>query len=347
MTSSEFQTLETQNFRRRLTLTRPPWPRGLRQSLNPDRLLLWALDLAPAKDVYWTSAHQPHGPYPDDVREPHAEMLSAVAIYSTGPVQLGDAIGRTDTDIVALMVTPEGRLLQPSRPATAIDQCFVDAAFGGSLPDQGIGQTLSTKGAKICAVSSSHTEVGGRKWAHVLVVLSQGEVVLRPRMLPADVDIDIDVDTDVSYLAYFGYGAPGNFTLAGAFSQDSPMRIPRSGASDFGLWHAAPVVGGLALLGEAAKLVPVSVARFAAVEFAERAVTVQLRGAPGERVVVTFATKSRGWEVRGNANVRGEEGTEGEWRTSDVEGVIRSDGTATMTFRASQGRAGRPHQVDT
>ena len=50
-------------------------------------------------------------------------------------------------------------------------------------------------------------------------------------------------------------------TLLGEFSERSPLHLPACGYADFGLYHAAPVAaGGVALLGEPAKLVPIAVA---------------------------------------------------------------------------------------
>ena len=55
------------------------------------------------------------------------------------------------------------------------------------------------------------------------------------------------------------------------------------------LLNAAPVVGGLALLGEAGKVAALSTRRFADVSF-DDGILAQLRGSPGEFVSVQFAS---------------------------------------------------------
>lgn len=254
-------------------------------------LLLWSLDLAPAKDVFWTSQVQPGNPYVEDAEEPNAEMIAAVAIYSTGPVQTGDKVGYTDKKIIDLMCTPDGRLLQPSRPLTSIDQCFIEAAFGGAAPNMYMGSTLSTKGHEICAISSTHTAVQGLKWVHVMAILSQRDIKLSPQMLPVDVDPDRD------YLAYTGYGSPKNFTTMGTFDSNHPLMVRQGGASDFTLVHAAPWLGDgkasqIAVLGEAAKFVPVSAYRFASMAVQNSGVRMGLRGTPGEQIVISVAHRA-------------------------------------------------------
>jgi hypothetical protein len=81
-------------------------------------------------------------------------------VGAAGPVAIGDGIGYTDAELVLRSCTAiSGTLLQPSRPATSIDACFFEAAFGSGGP-------VANK-SKNYPVWSTHTQLsvsgaGGR-----------------------------------------------------------------------------------------------------------------------------------------------------------------------------------------
>ena len=64
----------------------------------------------------------------DDTEELFSEMQAAIAALSRGPVQVSDGVGFSDRDVILRTCDAAGRLLQPSRPATALDAAFAAAA---------------------------------------------------------------------------------------------------------------------------------------------------------------------------------------------------------------------------
>lgn len=254
-------------------------------NVGTSSLLAWAVGLAPSKDNFWTVSEQPGNKYGNATREPYGEMGGVITTYSTGPVAIGDGVGYTDRELVLRSCTETtGMLLQPSRPATTIDACFHEEAFGG-----GVGPVAAKP--RNYPVWSTHTEVGGRKWAHVIAILLAAPFELTPSMLP------LDTDPGTAYIQWTGWGPVSNVSVAGRFGETSPISLPRCNASDFQLWHAAPVFSnGLAFLGEPAKWVPVATRRVLAVDAAgavggdaSATITVTLAGDPGELVTLAFA----------------------------------------------------------
>lgn len=60
----------------------------------------YAMNLAPFKDVFWTTENQPNNPYGANATEPNTELQSAVATLTTGPVGPGDSIGLMNRTII-------------------------------------------------------------------------------------------------------------------------------------------------------------------------------------------------------------------------------------------------------
>ena len=108
-------------------------------------LLGWAIDVAPSKDGFWSAEVQPGSPFGrGNATEPYAAMEAAIAVLSTANVMVDDGLDAsgkafTNISLVLATCTSGGRLLQPSRPASAIDACFATAAFkdNGPLPLRG------------------------------------------------------------------------------------------------------------------------------------------------------------------------------------------------------------------
>ena len=154
---------------------------------------------------------------------------------------------------------------------------------------------------------STHTAVGPRRWAHVLVAGLAKPFELKPSHVPNDVAVTDGAEPLLAWTGYSAARGAANVTLGGLWAEGTPIRLPACGYSDFGLWHAAPVVSlgagaQLALLGEPTKWAPVSVARVASAapsaDSSDFVVTV--RGDAGESVELAFATRSGGgaWTVR-------------------------------------------------
>lgn len=68
------------------------------------------------------------------------------AVLTRGPVSPADKIGLANRDIIMRSCTANGRLLQPDRPATAIDAQFVKLAFKKGGPSGEVWSTESTVG---------------------------------------------------------------------------------------------------------------------------------------------------------------------------------------------------------
>lgn len=278
-------------------------------------LLGWALDIAPSKDGFWSQEFQPGSPFGrGNATEPYASMEAAIAVYSTAPVQLDDGIGFTNVTLALATCTTGGRLLQPSRPASATDASFKVAALGGAGP-------VAQRDGNL-PVMSSHTVVGGRSWAHVLVIGLASAAEVSPAALPVDV---APAAGDNGLLAYGGWHEEGggSFELLGAFSEAAPLVLAAApDPHDWRLFHVAPVfANGWALLGEAAKLVPVSVLRTASVAPTAAGVQVGLRGEPGEAVTLSFAKPA----------------SASTWTVVAASCTLPASGAATLTIDAAGG----------
>jgi hypothetical protein len=102
--------------------------------LGPGELWAWfllnnvlarALGLRPYKDVFLSDASVP---------EHHSEVEALLAALSTGPVGIGDAVGRADRDIVLRTCREDGVLVRPDVPLAAIDRCFPEHPVARDVP---------------------------------------------------------------------------------------------------------------------------------------------------------------------------------------------------------------------
>ena len=74
-----------------------------------------ALGLRPYKDVFHADPSDP---------DAHCDVESLLAALSTGPVGIGDRLGKTDPSIVRRTCRADGMLVKPHSPVAAIDKCF-------------------------------------------------------------------------------------------------------------------------------------------------------------------------------------------------------------------------------
>ena len=115
----------------------PLQPRDDNLNIGASSLLGWALGLRPSKDILWTSKPANcRGVTADERRAcagkgahsnpgSNVELNAIVATLSTGPVSLADKAFETNATIVSRCVRLDGRILQPDKPATAVDSMFL------------------------------------------------------------------------------------------------------------------------------------------------------------------------------------------------------------------------------
>ena len=107
-----------------------------------------ALGLNAFKDVFLS----------DRDAEPYAEIEALLAALSTGPVGIGDRIGRADRTLVLRTCREDGVLVKPDAPLAALDGCFRHPAYRGQRLL--IGETHSTHAAGrwvyVVALHASH-----------------------------------------------------------------------------------------------------------------------------------------------------------------------------------------------
>ena len=257
-------------------------------------IIAHALNLKPSKDNYWSTALQrgsafnrnPWQPtFLNDTHEPYNEMQSAISSYTTAMVAPSDGVGFSNASLIKMACRSDGRLLQPSAPARAIDASF---ALSGAP---------ANRVENVHAVMATHSAIGSAKWAHVLTIGLAAAFDLSP----AHLTVSGDLDAVGEHLAWSGYQAsgsvgtrPANITLLGVFSDAHPLQLPKCAYSNFGLHHVAPIFAhsSAALLGEVGKWVPVADDRIVKVADSAAGLAVDVVGAAGEAVELAFAARS-------------------------------------------------------
>ena len=177
----------------------------------------------------------------------------------------------------------DGRLLQPSAPARAIDASFALRGAGPQPRVQNVHAVMATHSV----LPGTH---GAAKWTHVLTIGLNESFALKPQHLGDDVGTG-------PALAWRGYQpadsvgrrAP-NVTLLGSFSAAKPLLLPACAYSDFGLHHIAPIqpASKLTFLGELGKWVPTAAARVTSVKNAADGLSVAIVGVASEAVELAF-----------------------------------------------------------
>jgi hypothetical protein len=97
-------------------------------AIGVSSLLVWALGAAPSKDTLWSTPNNftsiPGCPWTRDHEAAALELHVVLAVMSTGPVGISDAIGLSNATLLQRTIAKDGTLLQPSKPITAIDSTF-------------------------------------------------------------------------------------------------------------------------------------------------------------------------------------------------------------------------------
>ena len=97
--------------------------------------LLWsALGLKPSKDNFWTSFLEPvpAGTRVSGTDHNSTDVHAIAAIMSCGPVGPSDRAGWSNATLIMRLCRSDGRLLQPRRPITAINDQFLIRVFNNT-----------------------------------------------------------------------------------------------------------------------------------------------------------------------------------------------------------------------
>ena len=270
-------------------------------------LLGFALGLRPSKDVLWTMR-------PENCRGVTAEERAAcagkgaqsnpgsnielnaiVATLSTGPVSLADKAHATNVTIVRRCARLDGRILQPDKPATAVDSMLVQPGW------------RSGRTAPPGMVWATSTALSGVVWHHVLSI----DVGLPWRLHGNDLYPpmpDVATAPNEGWVAHPWFSptahhpttctngvralASGCVVAHVRSAVDVPPIhntrpiMAQNDTHAFDLLELAPVVRGWALLGEVGAYVRVSRGRFERVEFVPTGIRATLLGSEGETVEV-------------------------------------------------------------
>ena len=252
-----------------------------------------SLGLMPFKDVFRADP---------ELADAHGEPEALLSALSTGPVGLGDRVGRFDAALAMRTCRADGRLIKPHVPIAATSRSMFVSA--GSRPVLMVAECFSD-------------HLAGR-WAYVMTM----------RCSPDDTAVTGDVR-----LADLGESSPADDVVLWDWRAGTATRAAADHAWTATLtpeqwtFHVvAPVLpGGIAVVGDVSKFVTAGDARIE-VSTGDDGVRVTVKGA-GERVTLT------GWAdhvpVRADGSVDHDPST-GVWTTM-VD--IPSRGWASVTLR--------------
>lgn len=233
-------------------------------------LFFGALGVQPSKDVFWSTEIQPGNPYnasPSGDTEPNWFLHALAATLSTGPVSFGDGIGYTNASLIMRTCRAgDGLILKPDRPAHAVGAALA-AVFNMSESASGtyilpnVTQTYSTHGP----AAAGGGDPQAWRWHYVLAVSLQADFELPAADLGPAFNAS---ERGYAVFDWFNMGAGPVGTIGGAngsaytIPTGQALPSPPGGAHDVRYLLVAPLLpGGWVLLGETAKLVPMSTLR--------------------------------------------------------------------------------------
>jgi hypothetical protein len=258
-----------------------PGSRDQQWRIGRSSLLPSALNIAPYKDSWWSSARQPGAPY--NGSEPHPFLQSAVSALSTGPITPGDGLGYEDASVIERTCTRDGRLLQPTVPAIQWDQMYLDEVFGN-------GSGLITSSSDCCNSSEiwiSHTITQGNSAPSYHVLAADMPAPMSMPLLAADWSALASACSMWAVWRSWPFDSKVTiFSVASAAFSLAPAPLP-----SFELHHAAPFgISGWAVLGEKDKWVPVAAARLVSVQHELGGLLAVVRMVEKEVVTLMFAS---------------------------------------------------------
>ena len=253
-------------------------------------MLIDALGLAPSKDSFWSTSAQPGNPYGVERYGAIPRLEAVVTTLSAGPYAVADGIGYVNKNLVMRSVMADGRLIQPSSPATPIDISILQQTFGGNH-----GPTGEVWFAPSVVSGGSH------RFGYLLAAGVEQDF---EGLIPSHLGY---TDKYASFYAFDVTKTEVSDALPSVlpFSSSQPLTIKKCGLDDFSLWAIIPQEdNGWALLGELNKWVGVSGARFTQISsttFASGSgnssnnsgIEVTIKGVEGEIVEIGFVSPTR------------------------------------------------------
>jgi hypothetical protein len=248
--------------------------------IGPGELWAWflitnafarSLDLRPYKDVFRSDRADP---------EHHAEVEALLSALSTGPVGIGDPLGRADRDIVLRTCRDDGVIVRPDVALAAVDRCFAAHPVARTVP----------------LVAEAWTDHPAGRWVYAVTLnVSRAEERL----------------DEVIGLSTLGESTPTTAVVCWDWRTGTVTRLdPSEGwrialdPLDWDLRVLAPVLpGGIAVIGDPARYATAGDARLASVEALENGVRFTVLGA-GELVTIV------GWA---DHPPRADDGVDLEW----------------------------------
>ncbi|CAL1547276.1 unnamed protein product [Lymnaea stagnalis] len=245
-------------------------PGGKQWDIGITSMFADAVGLAPSKDTFWTTEVQPGSPY-GEKQENKTKLNSVITTLSTGPVGPGDGIGYIDLTVLMRCCDSFGKILQPSKPATAVDDQIKKKAFSSYPgPDGEVYTTFSNISGLIFGI-----------------------------VLAADLSNSYDLTPSSGWT--FGqlptsvvYSGTDPTKLPVPFSESAPLSLgPSCSDVNFCLYYTSPVLQlgngtKIVLLGEPDKWVPLSSKRFSSIQSKSGDVTVILGVNAHETVTFNF-----------------------------------------------------------
>jgi hypothetical protein len=264
---------------------------------------------APSKDTFWTSDNGDQATTrggcdrtgcPADHSSPAAELHTALALLSTGPVGFSDAPNETDATLILRTCDSGGNLLQPSRPITAVDSTFaLDGAPSGYV--LATHTAVTGRVAAWTVVGHSLTAPYGLKpldlWPRPVSGAAVGVATLHALR---DCGGGTGAACGVQRSAVATDGTTPLFTLPAVAAGVDPftpdLRVVAPLCTRAGDGSGA----GAAFFGEPQKLAPVSTRRFPALACDDAGqLTFTAAGEEGEQITVAWAA----WGATGDATV--------------------------------------------
>ena len=223
-----------------------------------------SLDLMPFKDVFRADP---------DVAGQNGEPEALLSALSTGPIGLGDRVGRMDPALALRTCRADGLLIKPHTAIAATDESLLSGpAFTSTL-----------------LVAECTSEHPAGRWTYAVAMHANpgdepisGEIRLESLSRPQD-DVEVHPSGEPGYSRFRGMGLAERHSHAAGTDATIPVSLRREGWTFYVL---APVLGsGLAVIGDVTEFVTAGDAR---IEVSETSTGVRLvvKG-PGETVTVT------------------------------------------------------------